>query len=112
MILKIVAKLCHYYYFESIFVIFEVIETALADIADDKKNCEKNKLCTINSSLHVLPWLSCQDVAMILPRSCQDPTSIPCIMISHDLGKGSMVNHELATLTMILASVPCLRSLG
>ena len=70
-----------------------------------KNFCEKNKLCTINTSLHVLPWLSCQDLAMIL-------ASIPCIMISHDLGKGTMVNHDLARLTMIMASVPWLRTLG
>ena len=69
---RIVGIFCHYYYFGSIIDIFEVIETDLADIADDKKICEKNKLCTINSSLHVLPWLSCQDLAMILPRSDQD----------------------------------------
>ena len=33
-------------------------------------------------------------------------------MISHDLDKGTMVNHDLARLTMILASVECLRLLG
>ena len=60
---------------------------------------------TIKSSSHVLPWLSCHDLAMTL-------TSVPCIMISHDLDKGTMVNHDLARLTMILASVACLRSLG
>ena len=38
--------------------------------------------------------------------------SVPCIMISHDLGKGTMVNHDLARLTMIMASVPWLRTLG
>ena len=32
--------------------------------------------------------------------------------ISHDLDKGTMGNHDLARLTMILASVACLRSLG
>ena len=29
------------------------------------------------------------DLAMIL-------TSVPCIMISHDLDKGAIVNHDLA----------------
>ena len=48
---------------------------------------------------------SCHDLAMIL-------ASVPCIMISHDLGKGTMVNHDLARLTMIMASVPWLRTLG
>ena len=60
---------------------------------------------TIENSSHVLPWLSCQDLAMNL-------TSVSCIMISHDLDKGTMVNHDLARLTMTLASVACLRSLG
>ena len=45
----------------------KVITMANSKIADDKDFCEKNKLCTINTSLHVLPWLSCQDLAMILP---------------------------------------------
>ena len=53
---------------------------------------------------------------VILPRSCRDLamilTRVPCIMISHDLDKGTMVNHDLARLTMILASVTCVRSLG
>ena len=44
-------------------------------------------------------------LAMILP-------SVPCIMICHDLDKGTMVNHDLARLTMIMASVPWLRTLG
>ena len=48
---------------------------------------------------------SCHDLAMIL-------TSVPCIMISHDLDKGTMVNHDLARLTMIMASVACHGSLG
>ena len=48
---------------------------------------------------------SCHDLAMIL-------ASVPCIMISHDLGKGTMGNHDLARLTMIMASVPWLRTLG
>ena len=52
----------------------------------------------------ILSW-SCYDLAMIL-------TSVPCIVISRDLDKGTMVNHDLARLTMILASVACLRSLG
>ena len=64
----------------------------------------------------MLPWLSCHDLAKILPRSCQDIamilTSVPCIMISHDLDKVTMVNHDLVRLTMILASVACLQSLG
>ena len=33
-------------------------------------------------------------------------------MICHDLDKGTMVNHDLARLTMIMASVPWLRTLG
>ena len=39
-------------------------------------------------------------------------TSVPCIMICHDLYKGAMVNHNLARLTMIMASVPWLRTQG
>ena len=39
-------------------------------------------------------------------------TSVPCIMICHNLDKCTMVNHDLATLTMIMASVPWLRTLG
>ena len=75
------------------------------------KNCRrqgiflKRKYYTIKSSSHVLPWLSCHDLTMIL-------TSVPCIMISHDLDKGTIIDHDLARLTMILASVACLRSLG
>ena len=48
---------------------------------------------------------SCYDLAMIV-------TSIPCIMICHDLDKGTMVNHDLARFTMIMASVPWLRTLS
>ena len=33
-------------------------------------------------------------------------------MISHDLGNGTMVNHDSARLTMIMASVPWLQTLG
>ena len=33
-------------------------------------------------------------------------------MICHDLDKGIMVNHDLARLTMTMASVPLLRTLG
>ena len=39
-------------------------------------------------------------------------TSVPYIMISYDLDKGIMVNHDLARLTMIMASVSWLRTLG
>ena len=39
-------------------------------------------------------------------------TSVPCIMICHDLDKGTMVNHDLARLTMIMTNVPWLRTLG
>ena len=60
---------------------------------------------TIKSSSHVLPWLSCHDRAMILTR-------VPRIMICHDLDKVTMVNHDLARLTMIMVSVPLLRTLG
>ena len=83
----------------------EVITKAHSEIRDDNEFCEKNKLCIINTSLPVLPWLSCQDLAMILTR-------VPCIMICHDLDKGTMVNHDLARFTMIMASVPWLRTLG
>ena len=48
---------------------------------------------------------SCHDLAMIL-------ASVPCIMISHDLDKGTMVNHDLARLTMIMARMQWLRTLG
>ena len=44
-------------------------------------------------------------LAMVLTR-------VPCTMVCHDLDKGTMVNHDLARLTMIMASVPWLRSLG
>ena len=64
--------------------------------------CEKNKLCTIIANLHVFPWLSCHDLAMIL-------TSVPCIMICHDLDKGTTVNHDLARFTMIIARVAWLQ---
>ena len=60
---------------------------------------------TIKSSSHVLAWLYCHDLVMIL-------TSVPCIMICHDLDKGTMVNHDLARLNMIMARVPWLRTLG
>ena len=33
-------------------------------------------------------------------------------MICHDLDKGTMVNHDLAALTMIMASVPWVRTLA
>ena len=56
-------------------------------------------------SYHVILPGSYQDLAMIL-------TSVPCIMICHDLDKGTMVTHDSARLTMILESVACLRSLG
>ena len=77
----------------------EVITMATCNskIADTRNCCEKNKLCTTNTSLHVLPWLSCHDLAMIM-------ASVPCIMIYHDLDKGTMVNHDLARFTMIMAS--------
>ena len=39
-------------------------------------------------------------------------TTVPCIMFCHDLDRGTMVNHDLARLTMIMASVPWLRTLG
>ena len=39
-------------------------------------------------------------------------TSVPCIMICHDLDKGTMVNHDLARFTKILTRVPWLRTLG
>ena len=66
---------------------------------------EKNKLCTIKTSLHVLPRLSCQDLVMIL-------TSVPYIMICHDIDKDTMVNYDIARFTMIMARVPWLRTLG
>ena len=39
-------------------------------------------------------------------------TIVPCIMMYHDLDKGTMVNHDLARLTMIMANYPWLRTLG
>ena len=48
---------------------------------------------------------SSHDLAMIL-------TSVPCIMICHDLDNGTMVNHDIARFTMIMARVPWLRTLG
>ena len=56
------------------------------------------------SSLLALPR-SCHDLVMIL-------TSVPCIMMYHDLDKGTMVNHDLARFIMIMARVPWLRALG
>ena len=44
-------------------------------------------------------------LAMILPN-------VPCIMICNDVGKDTMVNHDLTRLTMIMANVPWLRTLG
>ena len=73
----------------------EVTTMANSEIADDKNSCEKNKLCTINTSLHVT----------IL-------TSVLCIMICHVLDKGTMVNHDLARFTMIMTRIPWLRTLG
>ena len=54
--------------------------------------------------MYVLPWLSCQDRAMIL-------SSVLCIIICHDLDKGTMVNHDSARLTMIMESGSWLRTL-
>ena len=54
---------------------------------------------------HDEPWLSCQDLAIIL-------ASVPYIMIWHDLDKGTMVNHDSARLTMIMAGVSWHRTLG
>ena len=83
----------------------KLLEWLIQKLQTTRNFCEKNKLCTIDTSLHVSPWLSCQDLAMIL-------ASVPCIMACHDLDKGTMVNHDLARLTMILARVPWLRTLG
>ena len=91
-------------YFRSKNFMFELLQWLIQKMQTTRNFCEKKKLCTINTSLHVLPWLSCQDLAMIL-------TSVPCIMICHDLDKGTMVNHDLARFTMIMARVPWLRTL-
>ena len=56
-------------------------------------------------SIVLLVYFTFQFILMIL-------TSVPCITICHDLDKGTMVNHDLARLTMIIASVPWLRTLG
>ena len=45
------------------------------------------------------------DLAMIL-------TNVPFIMICHNIDMGTMVNHDLARLTMITSSAPWLRTLG
>ena len=39
-------------------------------------------------------------------------TSVPCFMICHDRDKGTMVKHDLARFTMVMARVPWLRTLG
>ena len=92
-------------YFRSINVMYEVITMANWKLQTPRNFCGMNKLCTINTSLHVLQWLSCQDLAMIL-------TSFPCIMICHDLDKDTMVNHYLGRFTMIMTRVPWLPTLG
>ena len=56
-------------------------------------------------SIVLLVYFTFQFILMIL-------TSVPCITICHDLDKGTMVNHDLARLTIIMASVPWLRTLG
>ena len=48
---------------------------------------------------------SFHDLAMIL-------TSVPCIMVCHDFDKGTIVKHDLARFTMIMARVPWFRTLG
>ena len=65
----------------------------------------KRIIYAIKSSSHVLPWLSLYDLAMIL-------TNVLCIMICHDLDKGTMVNRDLARSTMIMARIPWIRTLG
>ena len=77
-----------------------------------QENFVKRINYTIKSSSHFLPCY----LAIILPWSCHYLAmiliSVPCIMICHDLEKGTMVNHDLARITMIMASVPWLRILG
>ena len=70
----------------------EVITTAHSEM-ETRNFYEKNKLC----SWKQFTFISYHGyLVMIL-------TSVPCIMISHDLDKGTMVNHNLARLTMIKA---------
>ena len=55
-------------YFRSInFRSPKLLQWLIQKLQTTKNFCEKNKLCTINTSLHILPWLSWQDLAMILP---------------------------------------------
>ena len=60
----------------------------------------KNERGIIFFSLHVLQCF----LSMIL-------TSVPCIMVCNDLGKGTMDNHDLSRFTMIMARVLWLRTL-
>ena len=83
----------------------KLLQWLIQKLQTTRNFCGKNKFGTINTSLHVLPWLSCQDLAMIM-------TSVPCIMICHDLEKVTIVNHDLARFAMIMARVPWLRTLG
>ena len=73
---------------------FKVITMANSEIADDKEFLRKNKLCTINTSLHVLTMVilsrSCHGLAMIL-------TSVPRIMICHDYTCDKQVLWESAS---------------
>ena len=59
----------------------------------------------IISSLHVLPWFSYQDPAMIL-------TSVSFILNSHGLDEVTVVIQDLARFSMIMANVACLRLRG
>ena len=56
-------------YFRSINVCPKLLQWLIQKFQTTRNFFEKNKLCSINTSLHVLPWLSCQDLAMILPGS-------------------------------------------
>ena len=87
----------------------EVIIMANSEIADDKEFLRKEikfaQLIPAYMSYHIYLVNSCQGLVMIL-------TSVPCIMICHDLDKDTMINHDLARFTMIMARVPWLRTLG
>ena len=62
------------------------------------------------------PWCPCHDPWQVPSEPCQDLimilTSVPCIMICHDLDKGTMVSHDSAKIIMITASVPWLQTPG
>ena len=62
----------------------EVITTAYSEIGDVKNFSRKEYIMQLKAAHMVLAWLSCNDLAVIL-------TSVPCIMICHDLTRVTMI---------------------